>query len=298
MEAIYLPAARAFLRYCDLPGAGPPIVWLHCLGGAAAAYARPAREPTLAGRRALLIDLLGFGCSDRPEGFDYSLAAHAGTVAATLDRLGLRGCTLVGHSMGGGVAIVLAEGRPDLVGALIVAETPLELREGSASRAFAAQTEAEFVAAGFAAFLAPLREAALAGDPTLASFVGQFALAAPHAVHRTAIGMVAATPTLRARLLTLPMPRAYLWGARTLEEEPESARLAAELGAQGLRTLIVPEAGHLMNLDNPAGFAAAVARALDDHDGVGDGFFPFAHSGGAQNDTGGGVGPPPMIVSF
>ena len=262
MEALWLPGCEAFLRYADLPGEGPALVWLHCLGGAAIGYARVAAQPGLAGRRSVLVDLLGFGCSDRPEGYGYTLGEQAGTVAALLDHLGLRGATVIGHSMGGSVAITLAGQRPDLVGRLLIAEAPLALGEESASRTFAAQTEAAFIAAGFAAFLAPLRAAARAGGGTAAAFLGQFQVAAPHAVHRTAVGMVAGTPALQGRFVGLALPRAYLWGARTLAAEPGAARIAAELTRAGLPTRVVPGAGHLMNLDNPAGFAAVIAGEL------------------------------------
>jgi pimeloyl-ACP methyl ester carboxylesterase len=257
-----LPGCGAFLRYGDLPGEGPAIVWLHCLGGAAAGYVQVAGQPDLAGRRSVLVDLLGFGYSDRPEGFGYAPGEQAETVAALLDHLGLRGCVVVGHSMGGSVAIMLAGVRPDLVGRLVIAEAPLELGEGSASRMIAAQEEAGFVGGGFAAFLAPLREAALAGDATLAAFLGQFQVAAPHAVYRTAVGMVAATPTLRERFLGLGRPRVYVWGERTLAEEPDAARIREGLTAAGMRVAVVPGAGHMMNLDNPAGFAKVIAGEI------------------------------------
>src|SRR6185437_9504762 len=82
MGALWLAGWGAFLRYGDWPGARPAIVWLHCLGGAAMGYVQVAGQPGLAGRRSLLVDLLGFGCSDRPEGFGYTLEEQAGTVAA------------------------------------------------------------------------------------------------------------------------------------------------------------------------------------------------------------------------
>src|SRR5947208_2193405 len=132
MKALWLPEHEAFLRYCDLPGNGPALVWLHCLGGAAAGYLETAGQPGVAGRQSVLVDLLGFGCSDRPEGYAYTLEEQAGTVAALLDQLGLRRCVVVGHSMGGSVAITLAGLRADLVGRLVIAEAPLELGEESA----------------------------------------------------------------------------------------------------------------------------------------------------------------------
>src|SRR6266536_2347123 len=52
-------------------------------------------------------DLLGHGDSAKPRG-DYSLGAHAGRLRDLLDALGVDGVTLVGHSLGGGVALQFA----------------------------------------------------------------------------------------------------------------------------------------------------------------------------------------------
>ena len=83
-------------------------------------------NPSLAGYHSVLIDFLGFGFSDRPEGFGYTLEDHAQTVAELHDHLGLRHCALIGHSMGGSVAITLAAIRPEIVSRLVIAEGNLD----------------------------------------------------------------------------------------------------------------------------------------------------------------------------
>jgi pimeloyl-ACP methyl ester carboxylesterase len=261
VEAVWLPECNGYLRAIDLPGENRPLVFLHCLGGASSGYVATACHPALAGQRRLLIDLPGYGCSDRPQHFGYTLGDLAATIAALLDRRGIARAIVVGHSMGGSVAIVLAERRPDLVGHLIVAEPPLVLSDESASRLIAAQSEAAFVAHGFARFLgARLEEAA--SDTVTAAFLGMFALAAPHAVHRTANSMVATTPTLFDRLAAFAGPRTYIWGERTLAHDSRAARLDERLRAAGVDTVTVPGAGHHPNLDNSVGFAAAIAEIL------------------------------------
>lgn len=261
MDALWLPEYEGYLRWLDLPGADPPLIFLHCLGGAASGYAQTACQPALAGRRRILLDFLGYGCSDRPARFGYTLAEQAATVATLLDSRGITRATIVGHSMGGGVAITLASARPDLVGQLLVAEPPLELGEESASRMIAVQDEAAFVAHGFADFLATLRAEATS-DTTSAAFLGMFALAAPHAVHRTAVSMMATTPALFDRLATLVGPRTYIWGERTLAADSRASRMNERLLAAGINTVAVARAGHHSNLDNPAGFAAVIAETL------------------------------------
>ena len=258
MDARYFPAADAYVRYLDLPGAGPARVFVHCLGGAAALYVRSALDPALVARRTILIDLLGFGLSDRPSKFGYAPADHAGAVAAVLGRERLRDCEVIGHSLGGHVATALALGHPELVARLVLAEAPLVFGAESASRAIAAQTETAFCAVGYRAFVEELRADADGGDPAAAIFVGAFATADARAIHRSAVGLVRDGPGLRDRFMGLSLPRAYLWGAGTLRD-PAQARWLADLAARGVVTAVVPEAGHQMNLDNPAGFAATLA---------------------------------------
>lgn len=113
MDSLYFPELDAHLCYHDLPGQEPVCVYLHGLGSASSAdFPAIARDPRLSPYRSLLIDLLGFGFSDHPTAFPHTLEAHAEIVARLLDHLELRQCHVVGHSMGGSVAIALAANWP------------------------------------------------------------------------------------------------------------------------------------------------------------------------------------------
>jgi pimeloyl-ACP methyl ester carboxylesterase len=69
--------------------------------------------PALAGRFTVLApDLLGQGQSDKPRG-EYSLGAHANTLRDLLDALGYERATVVGQSLGGGVAMQFADQFPE-----------------------------------------------------------------------------------------------------------------------------------------------------------------------------------------
>ncbi|MFD1271672.1 alpha/beta fold hydrolase [Streptomyces kaempferi] len=88
-------------------------MYVHGLGSASAVYnAHIAARPELAGRRSLFVDLPGHGISDRPVDFGYTLEDHADALAAALDEARVTAAELVAHSMGGAVAIVLADRRP------------------------------------------------------------------------------------------------------------------------------------------------------------------------------------------
>lgn len=64
--------------------------------------------------RVIVPDLFGHGMSDKPRG-DYSLGAHAATLRDLLDRLDVERVTLVGHSLGGGIAMQLCYLFPERV---------------------------------------------------------------------------------------------------------------------------------------------------------------------------------------
>ncbi|HXG04133.1 MAG TPA: alpha/beta fold hydrolase [Candidatus Binatia bacterium] len=104
-------------------GRGPSVVFLHGLGGFAESW-RPTME-ALAGRHTVLaLDLPGFGRSAKPRG-RYDLEFFAAAVHGFLDAMGIPQATLVGHSLGGAVAVACALRRPSrvdrlaLLGALV-----------------------------------------------------------------------------------------------------------------------------------------------------------------------------------
>jgi pimeloyl-ACP methyl ester carboxylesterase len=259
VRSCYLPDWDAVIRYHDLPGSEPAVVFLHGLGAAGSSEAvGVASLPPFARRRRLLIDLLGFGYSDRPRGCRYRLTDHARSVAAVLDGAGVTGSHLVGHSMGGTVALTLAALRPDLVSALVVAEGNLDPGVGTGSVEIAAWSEADYVARGHDFMLGRLAAEARAGDAVMGVYAAAFRLAAPHAVHRSAVGLLARTrPTARESLYDFSGPRAFVFGERSLPD-PDRERLAEH----GVAVLVVPGAGHAMLVEAPQAFARVVGRFL------------------------------------
>jgi len=74
MEAWYVPGCGANLRYVELPGRAPTLVFLHgWLGSSTGWYTHIAACPPLAGTRSLLVDCLGHGYSDLPPAFGYTV---------------------------------------------------------------------------------------------------------------------------------------------------------------------------------------------------------------------------------
>ncbi|MEV6405628.1 alpha/beta hydrolase [Streptomyces bobili] len=237
------------IRWTEAPGEEPARVYVHGLGAASAVYhAHVAARPELAGRRSLFVDLPGHGISDRPQDFGYTLEEHADAVAAALDAAGVTGAELVAHSMGGSVAIVLADRRPDLVARLVVTEANLDAFPPSTagSSGIASWTEEEFVDGGHARVLEKV-------GPLWAATMR---LADPRGLHRSAV---------RLRRGSEPVMREILAGLDTIERVYLQGELsgpldgAEALEAAGVRILTVPAAGHNVMFDNPDAFARAVA---------------------------------------
>lgn len=243
------------IRWVELPGREPSRVYLHGLGAMSAAYfAGIAVHPLLAGRRSLLIDLLGHGISDRPAGFCYTLEAHADALAVALTSAGVSGAELIGHSMGGSVAIVLAVRHPQLVSRLVLVDANLDPVAPAAgaggSRGIAAYSEQEFLASGWE----QIRDRA--GPHWWATM----RLAGREALYRSAVSVTRGTvPTMRELLLGLKIPRTYL--------QPEADGPLPGGGAlieAGVAVVSVPDCGHNIMLDNPDAFSRATATALTD----------------------------------
>ncbi|GAB3401662.1 alpha/beta hydrolase [Flindersiella endophytica] len=243
--------------YLEVPGDGQLHVYVAGLGSAATAmYPEALLDPALARRRSILVDLAGTGWSDvapAASGFGYTIEEHAGTIAAVMEGLGERDCIVVGHSLGGAVAISLAHRRPDLVARLVVAEPNLDPGVGQISGHIASQSEEAFVERGYGTLLALLD-----ADDEPSVWRATLRHWSPAALHKTSVSLLAdRTPTFREQLTAAAMPRAYIRGELT--DTPESLD---GLETAGVRLLDVPKAGHPMVDDNPAGFAAALAEAL------------------------------------
>jgi pimeloyl-ACP methyl ester carboxylesterase len=97
---------------------GAPIVLIHCFG--CSLHWWDSMLPLLSeNHRVIRIDLLGHGGSAKPKS-GYAIEDQARLVAGALDRLGVQGAVVVGHSLGGSVAVSLAEQASELVDRVVI----------------------------------------------------------------------------------------------------------------------------------------------------------------------------------
>ncbi|MGN6586208.1 MAG: alpha/beta hydrolase, partial [Solirubrobacterales bacterium] len=104
------------------PRSAPPIVLIHCFSCAIDWW--DGMLPRLeAHHRVVAVDLLGHGGSEKP-GSGYTPENQAKLVAEALEQLGVKGATVVGHSLGGSVSVALAERAPQLVQRVAIIDMP------------------------------------------------------------------------------------------------------------------------------------------------------------------------------
>lgn len=119
--ALRFRTVHGYQRAFRMTGEGPPLLLIHGIGDCSSTWLEVI--PALA-RRHLVIapDLLGHGASDKPRA-DYSIAAYANGMRDLLGVLGLERVTLVGHSLGGGVAMQFAYQFPERTERLVLVST-------------------------------------------------------------------------------------------------------------------------------------------------------------------------------
>jgi len=110
------------------PLGAPPIVLIHCFSCAMDWW--DGAMPALArGHRVIAVDLLGHGGSEKPDS-GYSIEHQAETLARVLRARNVRDATVVGHSLGGSVAVGLAERAPDLIDRVTIVDMPPDTSYG------------------------------------------------------------------------------------------------------------------------------------------------------------------------
>jgi len=110
------------LHYLDI-GEGPVVVWLHGSGPGASGYSNfKGNYPAFAaaGFRNIVLDLPGFGRSDKPADVQYNLDFFVTSLNGLLQKIGVTKCTLLGNSLGGAIALGQALAHPDTVERLIL----------------------------------------------------------------------------------------------------------------------------------------------------------------------------------
>ena len=102
--------------------AAPPVILLHGYTSSVYSWHRAAPLIAHSGFRVIAVDLVGFGYSEKPRHFEYTIDAQARVVTRFMDRLGIGQTSLVGCSYGGAVAATVALDTPERVDKLVLVD--------------------------------------------------------------------------------------------------------------------------------------------------------------------------------
>ncbi len=252
-------APLAHLRWGER---GPLVVLLHGIGGGREGWGPTGAALAAAGFRALAVDQPGYGLSPAIEPFD--LAGRAGAVQRLIESTGDR-AVVVGHSMGGMVAQELVARAPQAVSALVLAGTSPAFgpSDGEWQRNFLAARFAPLDAgcgmAGLAETLVPAMVAAGA-DPARVAAAKALMAGVPEATYRRALAALVRFDR-RPNLPQIAVPTLVVTGDEDRTASPEVAGRMAER-IPGARVRILPATGHLLMLEQPAAFDAALLDFL------------------------------------
>jgi pimeloyl-ACP methyl ester carboxylesterase len=260
----YLTVNGLKLHYVDWGSAGqPPLLMLHGVTGSARHWDHVARAFRQA-YHCLALDMRGFGDSQWSPDGAYESPDLAADLEAVFAALGLRGAVIVGASWGGLVGLMHAADHPETMHKLVLVDVgcefsqpetaipnrPMEFEDAQALEAF------ERSADPFPALW------------TLRPFLQTDVRAEGQRLVRKHDPVFSQRWPFRnwiywdyARRVTCPT--LLLRGARSYVLSPEMARRTAQSFAN-CRLVEIPDAGHLIALDNPPAFEAAVREFLSE----------------------------------
>ena len=190
------------------PADGKVVVLVHGLGGRSEDWEKLAPFFVRAGYRVYLPDLPGYGQSDRPADFSYSVGDEAKVVAGFFDALGLKQVDLGGWSMGGWIVQLVAARHPERIRRLMLFDSAgLYVKPDWDIKLFTPVSPAELEK--FDALLMP-------HPPQLPGFLAKDILrtSREHAwiIHRALDSMLTGRDTTDSLLPALKMPVFIVWG--------------------------------------------------------------------------------------
>jgi pimeloyl-ACP methyl ester carboxylesterase len=239
--------------YYEVHGSGPPLLLTHGYSSTSAMW-HGQIEALSKHHKLVLWDMRGHGQSDYPDDpAAYSEALTIADMAALLDEIGANNAIIGGLSLGGYLSLAFYRAHPQRVRALLIIDTGPGFKKDDARDAWnkrAFETGERFEREGLAVLKAGSRERSTV-------------------THRDALGLARAARGMLtqrdARVIELlpniKVPSLVVVGADDAPFLAASDYMAAKIPAA--KKVVIPAAGHAVNIDQPQAFVEAVLPFLD-----------------------------------
>ena len=250
--------------------ANPAVVFIHGSGPGASGASNFRNNIDAfvdAGYRVILPDLIGYGASSKPEGIDYTLQLFTDTLYEALQAHGVTGASLIGNSLGGGIALQMTLDHPEFAKTLVL------MAPGCV-----AEREAYFVMPGIAKMVSNFggpdfnldEQRRLVGNlvhPDFAPNIPDTLVQERFAVAKTQpkdVIMRMRTPDLSPRLGEIAQPIFVLWGLNDDFCPEAHARLFLDK-CRDVRAITFARTGHWVQVERAAEFNRYAIDFLNEH---------------------------------
>jgi 3-oxoadipate enol-lactonase len=247
------------LRYTDIPGVEPAVVFLHGAGADHVMFESQAAALAERGQRVVLLDLRGQGQS-QPNAERLTAELFVQDVEALIAELGLERPVLAGHSLGGNIAQELVRRKPGKYAGLIVLDSTWNAGPLTSGERFLLRL------AGPALALVPARSlpkvmanASAVTDAGRADAERAFSQVTKHGfidVWRATVQFVAPDAGYRTAI-----PLLLVRGAEDKTGNIVTA-MPAWAAAESVTEHVIPDAGHLVTQDAPTAVTEAIIKFL------------------------------------
>ncbi len=268
-EFIDVGGARLYYYAAGNRGGGEPIVLLHGLPSSSHLW-RDVVPLLPEGHRVVVLDLLGYGRSDRPQGRDLSIRGHAERVVALLDALRISRAAVVGHDLGGGIAQYLAIHFPTrvtrlaLIDSVAFDEWPVrEVKLAKASLPLTRHLPTTWILTAIKTDLQRGYTAEARGAHSLEQYLLPFSTQEGRDAlveHLSALDS-SETMALAPRLKDIVAPAAIVWGGHDPFLSPEIGR-RLQAAIPGATLHVVPDVRHFTPEEAPETIASALGELL------------------------------------
>jgi pimeloyl-ACP methyl ester carboxylesterase len=234
------------------------IVFVHGFGSSKEHFRHAVSSPSLQDFTLIALDLVGFGQTKGPDEFGYSMHEQALIVLELLDQVGTKTFHLCGHSMGGLVAMDIAESNPQRVLSFIDLEGNLTIEDCSFTGKVAGSTFEEFAHTGRRKLEEEFRNAGT-NDPSMNEYAESFSMASTTALYKSAYHTVQDSSAPLIEKFRRISNACYVYGDKNSGVFPGEKLLRAA----GIPIFYIEHAGHAMAIDNPRHLYRVIGTFID-----------------------------------